>query len=388
VEAKVGVLSGYRILDLSDEKGMFATRLLADMGAEVIRIEKPGAPSRGDALDYDYLNAGKKSISLGYSTGRGREIFQRLVEAADVLVETEPPGYLESLGLGYDVLRGINPALVMAAVTPFGQDGPYRDYRADDLVLQALGGWLSVTGEPDRPLKLAGNQAYYTASLFAVNGILLALWSRHTTGRGQFIDISMMECVAATLDHALVRYFSEGIIAGRQGNWHWHNAFRIFPGRDGYVLLSLLQHWETLVAWLDSEGMAEDLTDAKWLDREERLRGIDHIGDVLRRWTLAHRTAELEETGQLMHFPWARVFTLPQLLANPQLKERDYFTQIEVKDSGKQYRAPGAPVRMSASPWRAGGKAPSAGEHSHEILRETLGLSEEAMGLLSREGII
>jgi crotonobetainyl-CoA:carnitine CoA-transferase CaiB-like acyl-CoA transferase len=384
---KVGVLSGYRILDLSDVKGMFATKLLADMGAEVIRIEKPGEPPRQNPLNFSYLNAGKKSISLDYGTAKGREIFRRLASQADVLVVTEPPGYLESLGLGYQALSGVSPGLIMAAITPFGQDGPYRDDKADDLVVQALGGWMSVTGEPDRPLKLSGNQAYYTASLFAVNGILLALWGRQATGRGQFIDIAVMECVAATLDHALVRWFSESIISGRQGSRHWNNAFRIFPCKDGYILLSLLQHWETLVEWLDSEGMAEDLRDEKWLDREERIRGIDHVSDVIERWTLTHGAVELEETGQLMRFPWARVMTLSQLLESPQLKERGYFTEIEVPHNGSII-APGVPVRMSASPWRTGDRAPAAGEHNGEIFGEALGLSEEEMRLLSREGAV
>jgi crotonobetainyl-CoA:carnitine CoA-transferase CaiB-like acyl-CoA transferase len=383
----VGVLSGYRILDLTDEKGMFAARLLADMGAEVIRIARPGAPPHQNPVVYSYLNAGKKSISLDYHTGKGCELFKRLVGVADVLVETKPPGYLVSRGLGYQVLSEINPWLVMAAITPFGQDGPYRDCKADDLVMQALGGWMSVTGEPDRPLQLYGTQAYYTASLFAVNGILLALWSRQATGKGQYIDIAVMECVVATLDHVLVHRFAEGTVSGRHGSLHWNNAFRIFPCQDGYILLSLLQHWETLVEWLDSEGMAADLTDEKWRIREERIRGIDHISDILGRWALAHRAAELEETGQLMHFPWARVYTIPQLLASPQLRERGYFTEIEEPNNGK-ILAPSAPVKMSASPWRTGDKAPAASEHNSEIFGEAIGLSGEEMRLLSREGTI
>lgn len=277
-QPKGTILSGYRVLDLTDEKGAFCMKLLADMGAGVIRIEKSG-----------------------------QERLLNLVKKADILVETEPPGYLESLGLGYDSLKKENPGLVMASITPFGQSGPYRDRKASDLVMQAMGGWLSVTGEPQVPLKLYGNQAYHTASLFAANGIMLALWHRHKTGRGQYIDVSVMECVAATLDHALVCYFYEDKVAGRQGSRHWNNAFDVFPCKDGYILLSLFQHWETLVAWLESEGMAADLTDAKWRDREARIRGADHIAQVLEKWTLTHTVDELVEKGQLMRFPWAKV---------------------------------------------------------------------------------
>ncbi len=272
------VLSGYRILDLTDEKGALCIGILSDMGAGVVRLEKPG-----------------------------QEQFLSLVKKADVLVETEAPGYLDSLGLGYDALNKENPGLVMASITPFGQSGPYRDWKASDLVMQAMGGWLSVTGEPQAPLKLAGSQAYHTASLFAANGILLALWHRQKTHRGQHIDVSIMECVAATLDHALVRYFYEGIVSKRQGSRHWNNAFQIFRCKDGYILLSLFQHWETLVAWLESEGLAADLTGENWRDRGARVRGIDHIIEVLESWTLTHTVDELVEKGQLMHFPWAKV---------------------------------------------------------------------------------
>jgi crotonobetainyl-CoA:carnitine CoA-transferase CaiB-like acyl-CoA transferase len=334
----MGALSGYRILDLTDEKGMLGTRVLADMGAEVVRIEKPGTKNSRNSADYDYLNAGKRSISLDLGKKAEQELFRRLVEKADALVESQAPGYLASLGLGYADLSKINPGLIMAAITHFGQDGPYRDYRSCDLVAEALGGWLAVCGEPQAPLKLFLNQAYYTASLFAANGILLALWQRHTTNRGQYIDISIMECVAATLDHALVRYFYEGVVSGRQGGLHWNNAFRIFPCRDGYILLSLHQQWETLVEWLASEGMAGDLIDEKWRDREERNRGIDHVIELLERWTSSHNVGELVEKGQLMHFPWAKVTSISELVGSPQLAERNYFTEMGHPESGRYPR--------------------------------------------------
>jgi crotonobetainyl-CoA:carnitine CoA-transferase CaiB-like acyl-CoA transferase len=277
----MGVLSGYRILDCTDEKGAFCAKVLADMGAEVIRFN---------------LEKTEESKRL-----------RDLVKKTDVLVESFPPGHMASLGLGYKDLKKINPDLIMVAITPFGQSGPYKDFKACDLVVEALGGWMSVTGEPGAPLKLYGNQAYNTASLFAANGALLALRQRHTTGRGQYIDISIMECVAATLDHVLVRYFYEDIVSGRQGSRHWNNAFEIFRCRDGYILLSLHQQWETLAEWLAAEGMVDDLAEERWRDREERNRGIDHVIEVLGRWTLTHGVKELVEKGQLMRFPWAEV---------------------------------------------------------------------------------
>jgi len=275
------VLTGYHVLDLTDEKGELAVRLLSDMGAGITRLNLENREERAG--------------------------LPKLVKKADVLIETFPPGYLASLSLGYSSLVKVNPRLIMVSITHFGQTGPYKNYKSSDLIDQALGGWLSVTGEAETPLKLFGNQSYNTASLFAVNGILLALRQRHTAGRGQYLDISIMDCVVATLDHVLPRYFYEGIVSKRRGSRHWNNAFDILPCRDGYILLSVHQNWDTLVEWLVSEGMAADLTSEKWRDREKRNRNIEHVLKVLKKWTLSHSVGELEEKGQLMHFPWAEV---------------------------------------------------------------------------------
>jgi crotonobetainyl-CoA:carnitine CoA-transferase CaiB-like acyl-CoA transferase len=384
----MGALSGYRILDLTDEKGMLSTRILSDMGAEVIRIEKPGSSEPRNNFNSSYLNAGKLNIRLNIGRKSGQDLLRRLVKTSDVLVETGPPGYLESLGLGYSSLNEINPGLVVAAITHFGQSGPYRDFNSSDLVSGALGGWLSVSGEKRAPLQLFGNQAYHTASLFTVNGILLALWHRHTAEKGQYIDISIMECVAATLDHVLVRYLYEGIVSGRQGSRHWNNAFRVFPCRDGHILLSLHQQWDTLVEWLASEGMAGDLGDEKWRDREERNRGIDHVIKVLESWTSSRSVGELMEKGQLMHFPWAIVTSIPEILTSRQFAERNYFTDVEYPEAGRKYKLPGAPVNMGGSPWRAADRIPGAGEHNMEIYHGLLGLTTREIKTLEKDGVI
>jgi len=381
-----GTLSGYRILDLTDDKGMLCSRLLADMGAEVIKVEKPRVdPARG--IFFWETNAGKLDITLNLEADQGRQILRRLVKTTDAVVESYQPGYLEALGLGYPELSQINPRLIMASITNFGQNGPYRDYKSCDMVASALGGQMYVCGGPETPLKAFGNQAYYSACLLAAIGILLALWHRHTTGRGQWIDISVQECVAATLDHVLVRYFYEGVVARRQGSLHWNNAFRIFPCRDGHILLSLFHQWETLVEWLDAEGMADDLTDEKWLDRVERLRHLDHIIEVLERWTKSYTVAELVAKGQLMSFPWAEVTSIPGLVGSPQLKERGFWVEVEHPESGNRYKFPGAPCKLSRSPWRVGSHVPAVGEHNKGIYQE-LGLSEKEIEALVKDGVI
>jgi len=307
-------LSGYRVLDLTDEKGMLCSRLLGDMGAEVVRIEKPPP-----------------------------EKFRRLVKTADALVESFPPGYLEALGLGYSQLSQLNPRLVMASITGFGQSGPYRDYKSGDIVASALGGQMYVCGEPESPLKPFGNQSYYLASLFAAIGVLLALWHRRSSGRGQHIDISLEECVASALDHVLVRYFYQGVVAKRRGSLYWNGAFRVFPCKDGYILLSLFYQWQTLVEWLAAEGMAEDLADKKWLDRDYRLEHLDHVIEVLERWTKSHVVAELVEKGQAMRFPWAEVSSISGLMKSPQLEARHFWVEVEHPQTGKKYKFP-API--------------------------------------------
>jgi benzylsuccinate CoA-transferase BbsE subunit len=376
-------LSGYRVLDLTDDKGMLCSRYLADMGAEVIRLGKPG-----ESADFHWENLGKRAVTLDIELKPGQEIFKRLVKTADVLLESFPPGYLESFGLGYHQLNKINPRLVMASITGFGQGGPYRDYKSCDIVASALGGQLYVCGEPGSPpLKPFANQSYYLASIFAAIGVLLALLKRHTSNRGQHIDISLQECVAAALDHVLVRYFYQDVVAERQGSLHWNSAFRIFPCKDGYVLLSLFYQWQTLVEWLQSEGMAEDLTDEKWRDREYRLQHIDHVIEVLERWAKSQAVTELVKKGQLMRFPWAEVASIPELLASPQLEERDFWIEVEFPGTGKKYKFPGAPCSLSRSPWRVGSRVPNVGEQNKEVYQR-LGLSEEEIENLIKEGVI
>ena len=387
-QRKDRALSGYRVLDLTDEKSLFCSQLLADMGAEVIRVEKPWE-NAARSLFFWASNLGKRSVTLNLEAREGQEIFKKLAQAVDIVVESYQPGYLAALGIDYAELSKTNPRLVVASITNFGQSGPYRDYNSCDMVASALGGQMYVCGEPETPpLKPFGEPAYYSACLFAAIGILLALWSRHTTRKGQHIDISLAECAAATLDHVLVRYFYEGVVAKRQGSIYWNSAFRIFPCRDGYILLSLFQQWETLVEWLDAEGMAQDLTDKQWQDREYRLKHLDRIMEVLERWTRRHTVAELVEQGQLMHFPWAGVTSIPRLTDSLQLKERDFWVEVEHPETGRKHKFPGAPCKLSRSPWKVGSQVPGLGQDNMAVYQGELGLSEQDIESFVRKGII
>jgi benzylsuccinate CoA-transferase BbsE subunit len=344
------VLSGVRVAELGNTAARFAGWLLRGLGADVTRLAPPGATAP-DPLRY--LDAGKHCLTLDITTSDGQASFKDMAADTDVLIETLPPGYLGGLGLAYADLSPATEGRIMVSISGFGQDGPYAAYASSELVAQATGGWLSVTGEADRPVRLPGPQSHETAALFAVNGILLALRHRRLTGQGQYLDISLQECAAAVLDHVLPRCAADGTVAARQGSLHWNNAFKVFPCADGHVLLSLQRDWDTLVGWLDAEGSAEDLAGPEWRDEEYRHDHIDHLIDVLSRWTRLRRADDLVATAQLMRFPWAKVAALSDLRQDPHLAARDFFADVE--EAGKTYRVPGPPFRMSANAWTAGG---------------------------------
>ena len=277
-----------------------------------------------------------------------REIFIKLVKTSDVVVETFTPGYLDKLKLGFEDLNKVNPCLVLVSVTGFGQTGPLRKNKSCDLVASAVGGQMYVTGCPSSfPLKIFGWQSYFAASLFAAVGTLLALRQRRKTGRGEHIDISLQEAVIATLEHVMVRFFFENTITKRQGCVHWNRLFHILPCKDGFIQMTSFQNWETLVEWMDSEGMAEDLKDKKWKNEQFRYNHLDHVIKVLGKWTRSHSKHELFQLGQLMGFAWAPVQTPKEVLECPHLKARKFFENIKLPGLDKSTKYPRFPAIFS-----------------------------------------
>ena len=397
-----GLLDGTRILDLADEKASFCTKLLADLGARVVKIEKPGgdesrrmgpfwqkASYPEKSLSFSYHNTNKKGITLDLAAARGRAIFLRLVERHDIMVETFQPGYLRKLKLDFNDLKAVNPRLILVSVTGFGRTGPRKTYKSCDLVASAYGGQMFVTGSPTSPpLKAYGEQSYYVASLFAAIGILLAIQKRAQTGVGEHIDISLQEAVTATLEHVMIRFFSEAIIAGRQGNLHWNHAFKIFECKDGFIHLTLFQNWETLIEWLDSEGMAEDLKDRKWNKEAYRRQHIDHVIEVVARWTKTHRVDELFELGQLMHFPWAPVLSPQDVLNSAQLKARHFFVPVHHRDDDAALSHPQLPFRFSSRFSAHKKKAPLPGQDNVNVYKGEFGFSNSEIQQLLRLNVI
>ena len=248
---------------------------------------------------------------------------------------------------------------------------------------------MYVSGSPSTPpLKPFGEQSYYTASLYAAIGILLGLRKRAHTGEGEHIDISLQESAASTLDHVMVQYFNEKLVAKRMGNLYWNNSFFILSCKDGHILMAPFQQWETLVEWMESEGMAEDLKEEKWREEEYRIRNIEHILQVLERWTKTHTVKELFELGQLMRFPWAPVYSPEEVLESPQLKERSFFIDVDHPEIGTSFKYPGGPYQTSSSSSTRWKRAPLIGEDNVQIYQGELGLSDEELQRLFSLGVI
>lgn len=399
---RYGFLNGIRILDLADEKASFCTKLLADMGVRVIKVEKPGGDTsrktgpfcedtsqRKNSLSFFYNNTNKLGITLDLEHREGKSIFQRLVKKTDVIVETFPAGFLRRIGLDFEALSGVNSKLICVSVTGFGQSGPRRDYKACDLVTSAFGGHMYVSGSPTAtPLKGFGEQSYYTASLFAAIGVLLALRKRAKTGKGEHIDISLQESVTATLEHVMVRYFSECVIHQRQKSVHWNEDFVVLPCKDGFIHVTLFQQWETLIEWLATEGMDEDLKDEKWLDDNYRREHIEHIIEVLERWTKTHTINEIFEPAQLMRFPWAPIQSPSEVLNSPQLITRNFFVKTDHPESGITLKYPGAPYKFTSGFIPKKNPAPLPGEHNVMIYQQELGISTKNLKRLYCQKVI
>jgi benzylsuccinate CoA-transferase BbsE subunit len=397
-----GLLSGIQILDLADEKASFGSKLMADLGARVIKIEKPGGdssrkigpfinntPDPENSLSFFYNNIGKLGITLDIELPEGKKLFLKLVEQTDILVETFSPGYLKKLGMDFESLSRINPKLIMVSVTGFGQTGPKKGFRSCDLVASAYGGQMCLSGfRSSAPLKPFGEQSFFAGSLFAATGVVLALRKRRQTGKGEHIDISLQEAVASTLEHVMVRFFYENMVSKRQGDQNRNNDFYIMPCKDGFMQITIFQQWETIVEWMDSKGMAGDLMDDKYRDEEFRKKNRDHIIDVIQRWTRTHTVDELFENGQIMGFPWAPVCSPYKVSESPQLKERDFFKSLKHSKLDTMLKYPGMPYRFGKSNMPEPKPAPIIGEDNDRVYREDLGLSVKEMQRLKSNNVI
>jgi crotonobetainyl-CoA:carnitine CoA-transferase CaiB-like acyl-CoA transferase len=354
-------LADILVLDLADERGSFCAKLLADLGATVVKVERPpgkGEPAkRSGSLSFTYRNANKECLVLDLDDRRDRRSLRNLVRKADVLLETFPPPYLPRRHLSYGHLKRISPGLVHLSITGFGLTGRRRGYGWNDTVISAYSGQMYVSGMRGAPpVKVPGGQSYYSAALFGAVAILLALRERTQTGRGRLIDLSAQEALASTLDHVMVDYFSDRRVTTRQANIYGEKAFAILPCADGFIQITILRNWETLLELMSAEGAAEDLTEHEWQQETYREAHFDRIAEVAGRWTALHTKDDLFALGQALRFPWAPVYAPEEVLRSPQLAERRYFGTAGSGKGG--YLLPGPPYRFNASRSVSSGRAP------------------------------
>ena len=375
---------------------------MADMGADVIKVEPPagdlarrvgpflgGIPHRDRSLFFWFYNLNKRSLTLDLTRPQGAEILRALARSADIVIESFKPGRMREMGLGWEELHQINPALILLSIAPFGQTGPYRDFEAEDTVLSALGGMLYVNGFPDRqPVRPLGLQAYHSSAYYGAIVTLCALFSRDRDGLGQWIDLSMQEATACAVEHVAGSYFGEGRIEPRRGTLHWSHYFRVGKCRDGHIMHCTLGDWTSLVEWVAGDGKAKDLTGPEWQDVGYRAVHAEPLFDVLDKWARDYDRNDLLDRAQALRLPFATVRKPEALFDDEQLTARGYFVEVEHSELGRSFRYPGAPYLMNGSPWRVYRRPPLMGEHTGQILHDELNLSSGELTALAAEGII
>ncbi len=388
-------LIAYRVLDLTDDRGQFCGRLLADLGCKVVKVERPGGdparqigpfyhdiPHPEKSLSWFANNRGKKSITLDIETAAGQATIKDLVKEADVVIESFAPGYLDSLGLGYAGLSAVNPGIVMASITPFGQDGPYRDYQGPDIVVGALGGFVGMNGEPDRaPLNTSVLLAFPFACAHAVQGILLALYHRERTGRGQYVDACAMQSVASLVPD--VDYWPEYQVveAKREGNYYRaaNGVVRSFisPCKDGHVCFFLYggahgaNSNRALQERMESEGMIEPVLQGMIWEELDLLTAsaslVKDICDAFDRFFKEHTKAELQEFAVEKSVLMAPCCNSEDLHKSLQLKAREFWAGVEHPELGATIPYTGSCVISNAFSRNGFVRAPLAGEHNSEL---------------------
>ncbi len=400
-----GALSDLTVVEYADFiSGPFCAKLLADLGADVIKVEAPGGdrarragPFPGDVPHPErsglflYLNTNKRGVTLDVATAAGARLFTELVRQADILIENHPPSHLEGLGVGYDTLARENGRLVMTSITAFGQTGPYRDYTATNLVSMHMGsvGYYTpgAVDDPQRepPLKGGGHQAEFVTGLMGALESLGGIFLRDLTGTGQHIDLSTHEAVAFGLMRDLGSYTYDGILPGRA-----KGQVRVFghfvPCADGYVQLYVTddRQWRNFVDVMGNPDWARDERFANTLSRIAHAQILDeHIAS----WTKTQRKEDIYHAVQARHTACGPVNRMDEVLASPQLAARGYFTVVDHPDTGPlQY--PGAPCALSRTPFRIDRPAPRLGEHNEEIFCGRLGVSRADLVRLRAAGSI
>ncbi len=392
-------LDGVKVLDLTEERGLYAGKMLADFGADVIKIENPEGskarrtgpfkddiPGLENSLYFINFNTNKRGITLNLDSSRGQDIFRRLATLADVVIEDSEVGRMASLGLDYPVLRELNQGLIMASVTGFGQTGPYSAYKAPDIVSFAMGGLMNVNGPMNAaPLVAPCEQSYFSASIATVFGILTALFLKTSTGEGQLVDASAHE-VTATLTGGIMQYSNTSQIVKRAGSQFGAVPGRIYPCKDGYIHILTIRpnHWR---GFLKVMGNPEMLMGEEWLSGLFRNNNADIIDAHVAEFTMTHPKMEIAEMCQANGVPSTPVNTTAGFTQDPHIMERDFISEIDHPAIGRHSYL-GPPYRFSKTPCRINRPAPLLGQHNSEVYCGELGYSSDELSGLKAEGTI
>ncbi|HWQ29047.1 MAG TPA: CaiB/BaiF CoA-transferase family protein [Dehalococcoidia bacterium] len=396
-----GPLSDVIVLDLTWVlSGPYASMVLCDLGAEVVKVERPpwgdvarttGPHVNGESAYFFSINRGKKSVAIDLQRPEGKELFLRLVEKVDVVMENFTPGTMDGLGLGYETLRQRNPRLIYAATSGFGQTGPDRLRPALDIVVQGMGGVMSITGEPGgRPVRPGLSLGDIAAGLFTAIGVLAALHERERSGQGQFVDVSMLDCQIAILENAIVRYFATGQIPGPLGTRHpAATPFQAFPTKDGYIVLALAwgveNQWELFCATI---GRPELIGDERFETSALRTRNHAILEPILNEALRQRTTAEWIEEFDRIGLPCGPLNNIAQAVEQPQVRARDMLVELQHPRMGRPLTVPNTPVKLSRTPGGVRGLPPDVGEHTEEILTGWLGLTPDEVRRLEEAGVV
>ncbi len=398
-------LEGLQVIECGEAgAATYAAKLMADLGADVIKVEEPG---RGDPARrlgpfpggqphseksgaYLYYNCNKQGVTLNLRDARGRDLLDRLLSEADVFVHDFPPAQANAMDLEYQRIHEINPRLVMTSISPFGESGPYRDYKAHDLTTLAAGGWLWLNGWPGHPemppLRPFGQQSARQAGVNAAVATMGALFSRLRSGKGQHIEVSAQECITSILEFAFTIWSYMETPTARWGQ-RPIQPIDFFQCKDGGWIFALCveeHQWQRLVELMETP---EWTTWEVASNRFARASNWDALRPFMEEWVSHWNTDDLYRAAQEKRVPFAPASTLADLVDSPHLKARGFFVEVAYPQAGT-LKQPGAPYKLSRTPWEIRSSAPTLGQHNQSVFNERLGLSSGELKSLREAGVV
>ena len=412
------LMSGYRALDLTDEKGLLCGQILGGLGVDVIKIEKPGGdrsrnipPFYNDivhpekSLYWMHSNRNKRGITLNIETDDGREIFQQLVKTADFVFESFDPGYMDGLGLGYQALEEINPRLIMTSITPFGQTGPYSKFKYADLPLFAMGGVMQGCGEPDRAPVRTPNQTGFYGGVHGAMSSMVAHYYREQYDEGQHVDVSIQQAGILTMMTGVETWDLSGIKPQRRGQVYTASRVddeitvrTLYPCKDGWIFIhfsggpeGIVRSSNEMLRLADEAGLAGDYADYDFHDHDGQTVSQEErtaLEDVMVRFLATKTKKELMELAVERELIQGPLFNIEEIWESPHYQARGYWEEIYHPELEDTITYPGAPVKISDAPWRTTRRAPLIGEHNEEIFIGELGFTNERFSFLKDQGII